>query len=191
MSVILMTTLFYKALILQGEIWCWSLILGLKGGGERAFKWYGIKCFSSRSEVYNLVAREARVYHTSIARSAWFPLGYKSIEFGCCPPWRHQVSDVRAHYGFPGNRLPSSTKLWVLFMKTVFFHLWIITMFTVGKSPNISSKTKENSKLSNGGFNKWLEILAGKGLQTKLHKSEDVDFKFSASIGTAKANTVN
>ena len=30
MSVILMTTLFYKALILQGENWCWSL-LGLKG----------------------------------------------------------------------------------------------------------------------------------------------------------------
>ena len=30
MSVILMTTLFYKALILQGEIWRWSL-LGLKG----------------------------------------------------------------------------------------------------------------------------------------------------------------
>ena len=29
MSIILMTTLFYKALILQGEIWCWSL-LGLK-----------------------------------------------------------------------------------------------------------------------------------------------------------------
>ena len=29
MSVILMTTLLYKALILQGEIWCWSL-LGLK-----------------------------------------------------------------------------------------------------------------------------------------------------------------
>ena len=40
-------------------------------------------------EVYNLVAREARVYHTSIARPAWFPLGYKSIEFGWCPPWRH------------------------------------------------------------------------------------------------------
>ena len=30
MSVILMTTLFYKALLLQGEIWCWSL-LGIKG----------------------------------------------------------------------------------------------------------------------------------------------------------------
>ena len=30
MSVILMITLFYKALILQGEIWCWS-ILGRKG----------------------------------------------------------------------------------------------------------------------------------------------------------------
>ena len=50
---------------------------------------------------------------------------------------------------------------------------------------------KENSKLSNGGFNKWLEILAGKDLQTKLLKSENVDFKFSASNGTAKANTVN
>ena len=30
MSIILMTTMFYKALILQAEIWCWSL-LGLKG----------------------------------------------------------------------------------------------------------------------------------------------------------------
>ena len=30
MSVILMTSLFYKALILQAEIFCWSL-LGLKG----------------------------------------------------------------------------------------------------------------------------------------------------------------
>ena len=64
-------------------------------------------------------------------------------------------------------------------------------MFTVGKSPNISGKTKENSKLNNGGFNKWLEILAGKDLQTKLRKSEDVDFKFSASNGTAKANTTS
>ena len=64
-------------------------------------------------------------------------------------------------------------------------------MFTVSKSPNISGKTKENSKLNNGGFNKWLEIPAGKDLQTKLRKSEDVEFKFSASTGTAKANTVN
>ena len=30
MSIILITTLFYKALILQGEIWCWSLV-GLEG----------------------------------------------------------------------------------------------------------------------------------------------------------------
>ena len=48
---------------------------------------------------------------------------------------------------------------------------------------------KENSKLNNGGFNKWLEILAGKDLQTKLRKSENVDFKFSKRNGTAKANT--
>ena len=30
MSIILMTTVFYKAVILQWESWCWSL-LGLKG----------------------------------------------------------------------------------------------------------------------------------------------------------------
>ena len=33
MSVILMTSLFYKALILLGDIWCWSL-LGLKEGSS-------------------------------------------------------------------------------------------------------------------------------------------------------------
>ena len=31
-----------------------------------------------------------------------------------------QISDVKVHYGFPGNRLPSMTKLLVLFMKRVF-----------------------------------------------------------------------
>ena len=36
MSLILMTTLFYKALILQGEIWYWSL-LGLKGLSDLIF----------------------------------------------------------------------------------------------------------------------------------------------------------
>ena len=35
---ILMTTLFKKALILQGEIWCWSL-LGLKGLSNINFQW--------------------------------------------------------------------------------------------------------------------------------------------------------
>ena len=56
---------------------------------------------------------------------------------------------------------------------------WITTQYL--------RQIKENSKLNNGGFNKWLEILAGKDLQTKLRKSEKVDFKFSASNGTAKA----
>ena len=50
---------------------------------------------------------------------------------------------------------------------------------------------KENTKVNNAGLNKWLEILAGKDLQTKLRNSENVDFKFSASNGTVKANTVN
>ena len=41
MSVILMTSLFYKALILQGEIWCLSLLelKGLKKAANMAFIW--------------------------------------------------------------------------------------------------------------------------------------------------------
>ena len=39
MSVILMITLFYKALILQGEIWCWSLF-GPKGLREHMERWF-------------------------------------------------------------------------------------------------------------------------------------------------------
>ena len=42
MSVILTTTLFYEALILQGEMWCWSL-LGLKGLREKAAFWKFLK----------------------------------------------------------------------------------------------------------------------------------------------------
>ena len=72
-------------------------------------------------------------------------------------------------------------------MKTGYYNnvytRWVTTQYL--------RQIKENSKLNNGGFNKWLEILAAKDLQIKLRKSEDVDFKFSASNGTAKANTVN
>ena len=60
-------------------------------------------------EVCNLVAREARMYHTRIAR----PSSLVGVRLDVV-----QSSDVKAHYGFPGNRLPSTTKLWVLF-----FHL--------------------------------------------------------------------
>ena len=37
-------------------------------------------------EVYNPVTREALVFPTSIATSAWFSLSYKSVEFGLYPP---------------------------------------------------------------------------------------------------------
>ena len=46
---------------------------------------------------------------------------------------------------------------------------------------------KKNSKLNNGGFKKWLEILTGEYLLTKLSKSEKVNLKFTTSNGTAKA----
>ena len=39
-----------------------------------------------RSDVYNLVTREALAFPTSITRKAWFSRCYKSIEFGWCPP---------------------------------------------------------------------------------------------------------
>ena len=50
---------------------------------------------------------------------------------------------------------------------------WITTQYL--------RQIKENSKLNNVGFNKWLEILAGKDLQTKLCKSENVDFKLNSA----------
>ena len=83
------------------------------------------------------------------------------------------------------------TKLRVLFMKRVFSYVnynnvygrWITTQYL--------RQIKENSKLNNSGLNKCLEIFAGKDLQTKLRKTKNVDFKFSASNGTAKANAVN
>ena len=46
--------------------------------------------------------------------------GYKSIELVGVRLDVIQSSDVRVHYGFPGNRLASMTKLRVLFMKRVF-----------------------------------------------------------------------
>ena len=83
------------------------------------------------------------------------------------------------------------TKPRVLFMKKVFSYVnynnvygrWITTQYL--------RQIKENSRLNNSGLKKWLEILAGKELQTKLRKTENVDFKFRASNGTAKANSVN
>ena len=101
---------------------------------------------SSPSEVYNLVAREARVFFTSIARPAWFPI--------CCLVGVRldviQSSDVKAHHGFPSNGLPSMTIAgstdmfyswradgWRLtadgwrLTADGFFHLWIITMFSI------------------------------------------------------------
>ena len=96
-----------------------------------------------------------------------------------------QSSDVKVHYRFLGNRLPLMTKLWVL---DRFFHLWIIYVYGWWIITQYLTQIKENGKLNNGGFNKWLEFLAGKNLQTILCKSGNVDFKFSASNGTAKAN---
>ena len=144
-------------------------------------------------EVYNLFACEGHVHPTNIGQQ-WqgqhdFILAINLSSLVGVRLDVIQSSDVKVHYGFPGNRLPSMTKLRVLFMKRVFSYVnynnvygrWITTQYL--------RQIKENSKLNNGGFNKWLEFLAGKDLQTKLRNSKDVDFKFSAGNGTAKANT--
>ena len=83
------------------------------------------------------------------------------------------------------------TKLRVLFMKTVFSYVNYNTVYGRWITTQYLRQIKENSRLNNSGFNKWLEILAGKELQTKLRKTENVDFKFRAGNGTAKANAVN
>ena len=80
MSIILMTTLFYKALILQGEIWCWSL-LGLKGlntlkyskiGICYFFLWTGFKFCNALREVEDKIKWRERVSRSMAPqRSPW------------------------------------------------------------------------------------------------------------------------
>ena len=56
------------------------------------------------------------------------------------------------------------------------------TTFTLGESRSISQTTKrERRAQDNVSFNKWLEILAGEDLPSKLHCSENGDLKSSAS----------
>ena len=92
-------------------------------------------------EVYNLVAREARVYRTIIATPAWFSLGYKSIEFGWCPAWRHPEKLRQSALWVSRQPIDIDDKAPGFIHEDGFFHMWIITMFTVGESPsNISGK---------------------------------------------------
>ena len=79
----------------------------------------------------------------------------------------------------------------ILFMKRVFSYVNYNNVYGRRITTQYLGQIKENSKLYNDGFNKWLEILAGKDLQTKLRKTENVDVKFGASNGIAKASAVN
>ena len=56
-----------------------------------------------RSNVYNLVTREALAFPTSITRKAWFSRCYKSIEFGWCPPRLANKSSSIYFYVFCGK----------------------------------------------------------------------------------------
>jgi len=53
---VLMTTLFYKALILQGEIWCWSL-LGFKGLTTSIVWKYSLRVFVWKATLQDFVHR--------------------------------------------------------------------------------------------------------------------------------------
>ena len=68
------------------------------------------------------------------------------------------------------------TKLQVLFMKRVFSSVNYKNVYGPGINTQYLRQIKENSRLNNSGFNKWLEILARKELQTKLRKTENVAF---------------
>ena len=65
-----------------------------------------------------------------------------------------QSSEVKVHYGFPGNRLPSMT-------------IHEVRGFSSVNYNNVYGRWI-TSKLNNSGFNKWLEILAGKDLHRGL-----------------------
>ena len=93
-----------------------------------------------------------------------------------CPPWRlpeqWKVVTSKCIMGFQATDCHEDKALgfiWRRVFSTVNYNnvydgRWITTQYL--------RQTKENSKFNNGGFNKWLEILAGKDLQTKLHKIE-------------------
>ena len=88
-----------------------------------------------------VMSSRARVYHKNIVRPAWFSLGYKSIEFGWCPPWRHPESWRQSALWVSRQPIAIDEKAPGFIHEDGFFHLWIITMFTVGESPpNISGK---------------------------------------------------
>ena len=67
MHSILMSTLFYKALVLQGEIWCWPL-LGLKGlNKDWLCRWFTFLSYSGRDwpewhETFGMVLKRIAPY---------------------------------------------------------------------------------------------------------------------------------
>ena len=101
-----------------------------------------------------------------------------------------QSSDIKAHYGFPGNRFPSTTKFWVLFMKTRFssvnyknvYGRWITTQYL--------RQIKENSNSITVHLTSCWKSSLGKIYKQNPARAR-TSTKFSASNGTAKANTVN
>ena len=89
-------------------------------------------------EVYNLVEhRKASVI------SSWLEIYRVRLVI--------QSSDVKVHYGFPGNWFPSTTKLWVLFMKTGFFIcelkqcLWSANRHPISQANKREQQTQERS----------------------------------------------
>ena len=56
------------------------------------------------------------------------------------------------------------------------------TIFTIGESRSISQRTeRERQAQDNVPFNKWLGILGGEDVPSKLHCSENGDLKSSMS----------
>ena len=136
-----------------------------------SFFFYSIMHDSSRSEARGAKRRAARFIISSRAKRAGIIRGSQG----------HRVWLVSAS---TSSRVVTSKHLWVsrqpiaiddkalgfIFSSVNYnnaYGRWITTQHL--------RQIKENSKLNNGGFNKWLEILGGKDLQTKLRKSKNVD----------------
>ena len=99
MSVILMTTLLYKALILHGEIWCSSL-LGLKGLSKGVFE---RRTSTGSKAFYPLIYLET----TTFVLLCFFPL----VQTFCLGANREALGwerTLKQHYRTPNFKLFSS-----------------------------------------------------------------------------------
>ena len=100
----LMTTLFYKVLLLQGKIWCWSL------EGLRVKNWTtpAVTCLAGAP----VTSEEEEGGHTRtracvLLLRGWFSYGFQNLSGACYPSWRiysHAANTSWVYFRKEGSR---------------------------------------------------------------------------------------